>query len=82
MKTKPPIHHEIRRLFGTLQDHMVKQIEDLEPSLDELEITSAYLAGLDDIMGKNHHPLTGKAAQIYDIVTSDEMLDEDEFRVA
>jgi hypothetical protein len=80
MATKSTIHAEILRLFGPLYDHTVKQIETLEPSLDELEITAAYLAGIDDIMGKERLPLSGKTAEIYEIVTRDEDFVDDEYR--
>jgi hypothetical protein len=80
MATKSTIHTEILRLFGPLDDHIVKQIETLEPSLDELEITAAYLAGIDDVMGKERLPLSGKTAEIYEIVTRDEDFVDDEYR--
>ena len=72
-------HSEILRLFGTIEDHRTEEIIELNPSLDELEITAAYVAGLDDVMGKEHHPLTGKAAQIYEIVTRDEIRGEEAY---
>jgi len=79
METKPTIQSEILRLFGTLDDHNIRQIIALEPSLDDLEITAAYLAGMDDVMGKERHPLTGVTAMIYDIVSSDETFADDEY---
>lgn len=79
MATKLPVHSEIMRLFGALDDHKVAQIEKLNPSLDELEITASYLAGMDDIMGKERHPLSGKPASIYDIVSRDEFPADDEY---
>lgn len=72
-------YFEILRLFGTIEDHRTEEIIELNPSLDELEVTAAYVAGLDDVMGKEHHPLTGKAARIFEIVTRDEALGEDEY---
>jgi hypothetical protein len=62
---------EILRLFGAIEDHRTEEIIELNPSLNELEVTAAYVAGLDDVMGKERHPLTGKAARIYEIVTRD-----------
>lgn len=79
METKPTIQSEILRLFGTLDDHNIRQIIGLEPSLDDLEITAAYLAGMDDIMGKERLPLTGVTAMIYDIVSSDQSFADDEY---
>ena len=80
MATQSSIHAEVLRLFGTLDDHKIAQIDELSPSLDELEITAVYLAGMDDIMGKERQPLIGKPAKIYDIVSRDEFPLEDEYR--
>ena len=80
METKPSIQSEILRLFGVLDDHKIRQIIGLTPSLDDLEITAAYLAGLDDVMGKERHPLTGLAARIYEIVSREDPFAEDEYR--
>jgi hypothetical protein len=82
MKTKPSIQSEILRLFGLLDDHKIRQIIGLKPSLDDLEITAAYLAGLDDVMGKEHHPLTGPAATIYEIVCREDPFADDDYRRA
>jgi hypothetical protein len=72
-------HSEILRLFGEIEDHRAEEIFELNPSTDELEVTAAYVAGLDDVMGKERHPLTGKAAKIYEIVTRDELPGDDEY---
>ena len=79
MATKLSMHSEILRLFSTLDDHKAAQIDELNPSLDELEITASYLAGMDDIMGKERHPLAGIPARIYEIVSSDEFPGDDEY---
>jgi len=79
MDAKLSIHSEILRLFGTLDDHNIRQIIRLEPTLDDLEVTAAYLAGMDDIMGKERHPLTGVTATIFDIVSRDETFVDDEY---
>jgi hypothetical protein len=79
METNSSIHTETLRLFGSLDDHRIKEIENLDPSLDDLEVTSAYLAGMDDIMGKERHPLTGRAAKIYEIVIRDEPSGEEDY---
>ena len=46
MATKSPIHLEILRLLGARDDNKAVQIEELNPSVDKLEITAAYLAGM------------------------------------
>lgn len=76
------IHQEILRLFGTLDGHKLTEIEALDPSLDELEIAAAYIAGMDDVMGKERLPLSGKPARLYEIATRDELPGEDEYRQA
>jgi len=82
METKPSIQSEILRLFGVLDDHKIRQIIGLNPSLDDLEITAAYLAGLDDVMGKERHPLTGLAAAVYEIVCREDPFADDDYRRA
>lgn len=82
METKPSIQSEILRLFGLLDDHKIRQIIGLNPSLDDLEVTAAYLAGLDDVMGKEHHPLTGLTATIYEIVCREDPFADDDYRRA
>jgi predicted translin family RNA/ssDNA-binding protein len=78
MATKSLTYSEIVRLFGTIDDHKVAEIIDLNPSHDELEVVESYLAGLTDVMGSERRPLSGKAASIYDIVTRDEIDFEEE----
>ncbi len=82
MAKQSSIHSDILRLFGELDDHKVEEIIELNPSLDELEVTAAYVAGMNDVMGKEHHPLTGKAGQVYEVATRDEPLVEEEYRQA
>ena len=80
MRTESINPSEILRLFGTIDDHRVEEIIELNPSLAELEVTAAYVAGINDVMGKEHLPLSGKSAKIYEIVTWDTVPDEDEYR--
>jgi hypothetical protein len=72
MASKPVTHADIRRMFGPVDDHRVLEIMGLNPSWKEMEVTMAYLADMTDIMGEERLPLTGCAAEIYDIVTRDE----------
>lgn len=80
MATESITRSEILRLFGIIDDHKVVEIIDLDPSPDELEIVESYLAGMTDVMGEEGHPLSGKAAKIFEIVTRDDPLIEDEYR--
>ncbi len=68
---------DIRRLFGSIDDHRVLEILEMQPNLRDLEVAHAYLADMSDVMGAERKPLAGKAAGIYEIVTRDEPLDDD-----
>jgi predicted translin family RNA/ssDNA-binding protein len=82
MKTESSVYAEIHHLFGPIDDHRAVEIMDLDPSSGELEIAAAYFAGLTDVMGEERRPLSGTAAKIYEIVSRDEdLLDEEDHRV-
>jgi hypothetical protein len=78
MASKPITHADIRRMFGPVDDHRVLEIIGLNPSWKEMEVTMAYLADMTDIMGEERQPLTGRAADIYDIVSRDETFEIEE----
>ena len=80
MKTATCSYADIAHLFGPLEDHLSKEIMDLEPSLAELEVAAAYMAGLTDVTGEARTPLTGKAARVYEIASRDDLLEEEERR--
>ncbi len=80
MKTESSIYSEIIHLFGTIDDHKVVEIMDLQPSPIELEIAAAYFGGMTDIMGEERQPLSGNAAKIFEIVNREEPLLEEENR--
>jgi hypothetical protein len=80
MVTETCTHSDILHLFGPIADHLAREILDLQPSADELEVAAAYMAGLTEVMGEVRAPLTGKAARIFEIVSRDELLDEEELR--
>jgi len=80
MSIKTPTVSDIRRMFATIDDHKAVEIMQLEPSLEELEVSLAYLADVTDVMGKERRPLAGKSAMIYEIVIRDEFSEEEEAR--
>jgi len=77
MQNKRPNRHDIHRMFGALDDHRALEILDLQPSSSDLEVALAYLAEMSDVMGEERLPLSGTAADIYEIVTRDEPFEED-----
>jgi len=78
MVTERSTYSDIVHLFGPIEDHLAREILDLEPTPAELEVVAAYQAGLTDVMGEERVPLSGTAARIYDIVSRDELLEEEE----
>ena len=80
MATDISVYSEILHLFGPIDDHKAVEIMDLQPSPAELEIAAAYFAGMTDVMGEERQPLAGNAAKIYEIVSRDEPLPEEESR--
>jgi len=73
---------DVQHLLGPINDHLTREILDLSPSLGELEVAAAYCAGLTDVMGEERAPLTGTAARVYELVSRDEALLEEEERRA
>lgn len=73
----PPMREDLVRLLGPMDDHKLVEIVALAPSWQDLEVVAAYLAGETDVMGRERKPLSGKAGQIHEIVTRDDVLDED-----
>lgn len=80
MVTETCSYADIDHLFGPLSDHLSKEIMELQPSPAEMEVAAAWIAGMTDVLGEARTPLTGKAARICEIVSRDDLLEEDERR--
>jgi hypothetical protein len=80
MATEMCSYSDIVHLFGPISDHLSREILELQPSPAELEVAAAYVAGMTDVLGDARAPLTGKAALIYEIVSRDELLVDDDRR--
>ena len=78
MVTERTTHSDIVHLFGPIEDHLAREILDLQPTPAELEVVAAYQAGMTDVMGEERVPLSGNAARIYEIVSRDALLLEEE----
>lgn len=66
-ETQAVTARDVQRLLGELDAAKIADILALRPSLDELEQTAAWMAGEGDVPAQQGHPLTGKAAAIFDI---------------
>jgi hypothetical protein len=69
---------DVTSLFGELTDQQIIDIFDSGASLEELELAAAYMALEDDVMGEERKPLSGAAAEVYEIVMRDEEHPEEE----
>jgi len=78
MATETSIHSELLNLFGPIDAHRALEIMKLHPSPIDLEVAFAYFAGMTDVMGEERLSLSGTAARIYEIVSRDEALLEEE----
>jgi len=63
---------DVRRLAGPLDDESVAEILKLGASIEELEIAAGYAAGDGDRLDRLGHELTGKVADIYEILRPSE----------
>jgi hypothetical protein len=71
---------EVRHMLGDVDDEIVSEILRLEPMASELETAVAYLRGEGDAFDRTGHPLSGKAAQVFEILDSSETLPDQERR--
>ena len=74
MVTETSAYSDIVHLFGPIDDHLAREILDLQPTPAELEVVAAYQAGMTDVLGEERVPLAGNAARIYEIVSRDQVL--------
>lgn len=75
---KKPSRDDVVHLFGPLTDKTVADILEVEATYAELEEVALRLAQEDDVLGKMRRPLTGAAAQVYDIIQSTEDFSEED----
>lgn len=68
---------EVRHVAGPLNDEAVAAILRVGPSLVELESAARYALGEGDLADRAGHPLAGRVAQIYEILSADDA-DEEE----
>lgn len=62
----------ILHVAGDIDDAKVAAIEALHATLEELEEAVAWAGGETDILGEARLPLTGKVAELYDILSADD----------
>ncbi len=65
-------HDDLRRIVGDIDERKALEILALRPTLAEVEEAAAWAAGDGDILAKSGRPLTGIAAEVFEILTADE----------
>lgn len=66
---------DVRRIAGPVDDVTVAEILQMGPSFGELEAAAAYAMG-DRDLDRPGLPLIGKVADLYEILTAEQELDE------
>lgn len=69
---------EIRHLCGDISDHRTAEIIATGGSVKDLEVALAWMAGESDVMGEERRPLSGAAAQIYEILVAGQEWQEED----
>ena len=85
MASRAPTHAASGRLgrrailaaAGNIDDAKVAAIERCGITREDLEAAVAWAAGQTGLMGKQHKPLSGGVAKVYDILTADEAFDDE-----
>ena len=67
---------DIRAICGDILDWKVVAILGLQPTATEVEAAAAWAGGQDDL-GRFGRPLSGTTAQVHDILTVDEPLEDE-----
>ena len=76
-KAAPVISAEVvRHVAGPLNDDAVAAVLRVGPSLEELEVATRYALGEGDLVDRAGHPLAGRVAQLYEILSAEEADEE------
>jgi hypothetical protein len=65
-------HETILQIAGDISDAKVAAVEATGATPEELEEAALWAMGEDDVMGKLRLPLSGRVAELYEILTADE----------
>jgi hypothetical protein len=70
-KVLPITSAEVRHLVGAVADDTVSAILECEATVEDLGIAARYVQGEGSALDRAGHPMTGKVARLYDILSSD-----------
>jgi hypothetical protein len=69
---------DVLRIVGPVTDDTLLAVLKCEPTMEDLEVAASYLRGEGSKVGRSGHPMSGRVAQIYDILSADALYAEDE----
>jgi hypothetical protein len=69
---------DVRHLAGPVTDTTIAAVLKTEPSLNDLEVAASYLRGEGSEMDRLGHPMAGKVARLYDILSRDTIYADEE----
>ena len=64
---------EVRYLVGPVADDTVLAILKCDASVEDLEVAASYVQGEGSALDRVGHPMIGKVAQLYDILSADQL---------
>jgi len=64
---------ELRRIIGDIDDTKAAFILSLDPTIEEIEVAVAWAEGRGEALGNGEWPLSGKVAEIFEILVADEV---------
>lgn len=70
-------HRQIVDILGDIDTDKVTAILKTEATEKDLEEVRLWLAGEDDVMGELERPLTGAAAEVFDILSAEEEAEDE-----
>ena len=71
---------EIVQICGDLPDWKIARIEASGANHEELMVALSWAQGEDEVDAADHHPLSGRAANLYEILIADEDIWGEEHR--
>ncbi len=70
--TQKATGEDLHQILGDMDDSTAVAILALDPSIAQLEEARVWLSGAGDVLGKEHRPLDGVVAEIFDMLTVEE----------
>jgi hypothetical protein len=78
VRTIPVSAGDVRHLAGPVGEATVAAVLKTEPSMEDLEVAASYLRGEGSAVDRMGHPIAGKVAQLYDILSNDALYADEE----